>query len=118
MPKTIQALEKSKSITSLNLLKQSLEIIDSDLVDFEIENINKGIENLSKEKRDIDFGMLKAIYTEAQSYVPDLQKNFEEMVNFHNSMIQNRIDFIKRQLYKKQLFEILKEKEKNHRIFG
>ena len=158
--KTIQALEKSKSITSLSLLKQSLEIIDSDLadlykkrqqlsymdsyrdeldtkrkltvrindlqekmqlVDFEIENINKSIENLSKEKRDIDFGTLKAIYTEAQSYVPDLQKSFEEMVNFHNSMIQNRIDFIKVQLYtkqelleqySKQLSEILKEKEK------
>ena len=158
--KTIQALEKSKSITSLSLLKQSLEIIDSDLadlykkrqqlsymdsyrdeldtkrkltvrindlqekmqlVDFEIENINKSIENLSKEKRDIDFGTLKVIYTEAQSYMPDLQKSFEEMVNFHNSMIQNRIDFIKGQLYtkqelleqySKQLSEILKEKEK------
>lgn len=158
--KTIQALEKSKSITSLSLLKQSLEIIDMDLadlnkkrqqlsymdsyrdeldtkrkltvrindlqekmqlVDFEIENINKSIENLSKEKRDIDFGTLKAIYMEAQSYMPDLQKSFEEMVSFHNSMIQNRIDFIKGQLYtkqelleqySKQLSEILKEKEK------
>lgn len=158
--KTILALEKSKSIISISLLKQSLEIIDSDLadlykkrqrlsymdsyrdeldtkrkltvrindlqekmqlVDFEIENINKSIKNLSKDKRDIDFGTLKAIYTEAQSYVPDLQKSFEEMVNFHNSMIQNRIDFIKGQLYTKQelleqytkqLSEILKEKEK------
>lgn len=158
--KTIQALEKSKSITSLSLLKQSLEIIDTDLkdlykkrkqlsymdsyrdeldtkrkltvrindlqekmqlVDFEIENINNSIENLSKEKRDIDFGTLKAIYTEAQRYVPDLQKSFEEMVGFHNSMIQNRIDFIKGQLYtkqelleqySKQLSEILREKEK------
>lgn len=158
--KTILALEKSKSIISISLLKQSLEIIDSDLadlykkrqrlsymdsyrdeldtkrkltvrindlqekmqlVDFEIENINKSIKNLSKDKRDIDFGTLKAIYTEAQSYMPDLQKSFEEMVNFHNSMIQNRIDFIKGQLYTKQelleqytkqLSEILKEKEK------
>lgn len=158
--KTIQALEKSKSITSLSFLKQSLEIIDSDLadlykkrqklsymdsyrdeldtkrkltvrinnlqekmqlVDFEIENINKSIKKLSKEKKDIDFGTLKAIYTEAQSYVPDLQKSFEEMVNFHHLMIQNRIDFIKEQLhtkqelleqYTKQLSETLKRKEK------
>lgn len=158
--KTIQTLEKSKSITSLSFLKQSLEIIDTDLIDlnekrqqlsymdsykeeldtkrkltvyindlqekmqlldFEIDNINKSIENLSKKKRDIDFDTLKAIYMEAQSYMPDLQKSFEEMVNFHNSMIQNRIDFIKGQLYtkqelldqySKQLSEILKEKEK------
>ena len=53
--------------------------------------------------------------------MPDLQKSFEEMVNFHNTMIQNRIDFIKGQLYtkqelleqySKQLSEVLKEKEK------
>ena len=158
--KTIQALEKSKSIKSLSLLKQSLEIIDADLadlnkkrqqlsymdsykdeldtnrkltvqvndlqekmqlLDFEIDNINKSIENLSKEKKNIDFGTLKAVYTEAQSYIPDLQKSFEELVNFHNSMIQNRIDFIKEQLYTKQelleqysgqLSKTLKEKEK------
>ncbi len=158
--KTIQTLEKSKSITSLSFLKQSLEIIDTDLIDlnekrqqlsymdsykdeldkkrkltvyindlqekmqlldFEIDNINKSIESLSKKKRDIDFDTLKAIYMEAQSYMPDLQKSFEEMVNFHNLMIQNRIDFIKGQLYtkqelldqySKQLSEILKEKEK------
>lgn len=158
--KTIQALEKSKSIASLSILKQSFEIIDADLtelnekrqqlsymdsyrdeldtkrkltvrindlqekmqlLDFEIDAINKSIENLSKEKRDIDFAALKVIYMEAQSYMPDLQKSFEEMVNFHNSMIQNRIDFIKKQLYAKQellaqhsrqLSKILREKEK------
>ena len=107
---------KRKLTVRINDLQEKMQ-----LVDFEIENINKSIENLSKEKRDIDFGTLKVIYTEAQSYMPDLQKSFEEMVNFHNSMIQNRIDFIKGQLYTKQklleqytkqLSKILKEKEK------
>lgn len=158
--KTIQALEKSKSITSLSLLKQSLEIINADLQDlykkrqqlsymdeyrdeldakrklslrindlqekmelleFEAGNIQSSITNLSKEKKEIDFGTLEAIYMEAQRYVPDLQRSFEEMVYFHNSMIQNRIDFIKKQLdskqelldqYSKQLSTLLKEKEK------
>lgn len=158
--KTIQALEKSKSITSLSVLKQSLEIINADLLDlnerrqklsymddyreeldtkrkltlrindlqekmelleFEIDNIEKSILNLSQEKKDIDFCTLQSIYKEAQSYVPKLQKSFEDMVNFHNSMIQNRIDFIQEQLetkkelleqYSRQLEGILKEKEK------
>lgn len=157
--KTIQALEKSKSIMSRSVLKQSLDIIDTDLADlykkrqelsymdsyrdeldtkrkltvrinnlqekmqlleFEIENIKKSIKNLSKEKSDIDFSTLKAVYTEAQSYIPDLQKSFEEMVSFHNLMIQNRIDFIKEQLNTKQellaqnsrqLSKILEKKE-------
>lgn len=139
--KIIQALEKSKSIASLSALKQSLEIIDTDLkelsdkreklsymdeyreeldvkrqltaqinelqeqlelLEFEIDNMRKSISNLSKEKSEINFQTLKSIYQEAESFVPELQKSFEDMVDFHNSMIQNRIDFIREQLEKKE----------------
>ncbi len=158
--KTIQTLEKSKSISSLSVLKQSLEIIDSDLkdlydkrnklsymdeykeeldskrkltlrindlqekmelVEFEISNIENSIVSLSKEKSEINIQILQAIYQEAKSYIPKLQKNFEDMISFHNSMIQNRIDFIQKQLnvkkelleqYSSQLANILKQKEK------
>lgn len=158
--KTIQALEKSKSITSLSVLKQSLEIVNTDLedlydkrqqlsymdayreeldakrkltlrindlqekmelIEFEVVNIENSVESLSKEKRKIDFTTLEAIYSEAKRYIPGLQKSFENMVNFHNNMIQNRIDFIKKQLeskkdlsekYSQQLSSLLREKEK------
>lgn len=139
--KIIQALEKSKSIASLSALKQSLEIIDTDLkelsdkreklsymdeyreeldmkrqltaqinelqeqlelLEFEIDNMRKSISNLSQEKSEINFQTLKSIYQEAESFVPELQKSFEDMVDFHNSMIQNRIDFIREQLEKKE----------------
>lgn len=158
--KTIQTLEKSKSISSLSVLKQSLEIINSDLkdlydkrnklsymdeyreeldskrkltlrindlqekmelVDFEISNIENSIVTLSKEKSEINIQILQAIYQEAKSYIPKLQKNFEDMISFHNSMIQNRIDFIQKQLnvkkelleqYSSQLAIILEQKEK------
>lgn len=158
--KTTQALEQSKSITSLSLLKQSLEIINNDLTDlydkrqqtsyietykneldtkrqltlrinnlqeqmelleFEVDNMQQSIDGLLKEKKDIDFNTLKAIYTEAQTYIPNLHKSFKEMVEFHNTMIQNRIDFINDQLnankellaqYSEMLSELIKEKEK------
>lgn len=139
--KTIQTLEKSNSITSLSVLKQSLEIINADLSDltdkrknlsymdayreeldtkrkltlsinelqanmqfleFEIQNIAGSITKLAQDKKDTDFSTLQAIYTEAQSYIPNLQKSFEDMVKFHNTMIQNRIDFINLQLRNKQ----------------
>ena len=139
--KAIQALEKSKSIISLSVLKQSLEIINLDLsglnakrknlsymdeyreeldakrkltvsinelqenmqlLEFEIQNITGSIAKLTEEKNDTDFITLQAIYTEAQSYIPNLQKSFEDLVNFHNTMIQNRIDFISSQLKNKQ----------------
>lgn len=158
--KTIQTLEKSKSISSLSVLKQSLEIINSDLkdlydkrnklsymdeyreeldskrkltlrindlqekmelVEFEIANIENSIVSLSKKKSEINIQILQAIYQEAKSYIPKLQKNFEDMISFHNSMIQNRIDFIQKQLnvkkelleqYSSQLANILEQKEK------
>lgn len=157
--KTIQTLEKSKSITSMSLLKQSLEIINLDLedlydkrkklsymdeyreeldtkrkltlrindiqekmelIEFEIENIQNSILDLSKEKSEIDIQTLKMIYRQAESFIPLLQKSFEDMVVFHNSMIQNRIDFIQKQLddkkdllkqYSEQLQKILVQKE-------
>lgn len=158
--KTIKTLEKSKSISSLSVLKQSLEIIDSDLndlynkrnklsymdeyreeldskrkltlrindlqekmelVEFEIANIENSIESLTKEKSEINIHILQTIYQEAKRYIPALQKNFEDMISFHNSMIQNRIDFIQKQLnvkkelleqYSSQLATILEQKEK------
>ena len=158
--KTIKTLEKSKSISSLSVLKQSLEIIDSDLndlynkrnklsymdeyreeldskrkltlrindlqekmelVEFEIANIENSIESLTKEKSEINIHILQTIYQEAKCYIPALQKNFEDMISFHNSMIQNRIDFIQKQLnvkkelleqYSSQLATILEQKEK------
>ena len=35
-------------------------------------------------------------------YIPDLKKSFTQLVEFHNEMIQNRIDFINQQLTEKK----------------
>lgn len=92
-----------------------------ELLEFEIDNMENSLSGLSAEKAEINFQTLKSIYQEAERFIPQLQKNFEDMVVFHNSMIQNRIDFIKEQLderkqllaqYSKQLTDILKQKEK------
>ena len=100
---------------TVNELQENMQFLE-----FEIENIKISIEKLSKEKKDIDFSALKIIYEEAKRYVPELQKSFEDMVSFHNAMIQNRIDFIYKQmetkqelleLYSNQLNEILVKKE-------
>ena len=100
----------------INDLQEKME-----LVEFEIANIENSIVSLSKEKSEINIQILQAIYQEAKSYIPTLQKKFEDMISFHNSMIQNRIDFIQKQLnvkkelleqYSSQLANILEQKEK------
>ena len=107
---------KRKLSLRVNDLQEKMELIE-----FEINNMEHSIADLSKEKREIDFSTLQALYSEAQSFIHDLHVKFEELVAFHNSMIQNRIDFIKEQIeskhellevYSYQLSEILHEKEK------
>ena len=107
---------KRKLTIRINELQENMQFLE-----FEIKNIEESISKLSQEKKDIDFTTLQAIYEEAKSYVPDIQRSFEDMVAFHNSMIQNRIDFIRSQLvtkqelleqYSQQLNGILTEKEK------
>ena len=139
--KAISALEKSKSISSLSVLKQSLELVESDIKDYykkrnslsyineyrdeldakrqlsmrihdlqekmqfveiEISTIKDSIRQLTQEKSNIDINLLKKIYTEAESYIPGLQKKFEDVLNFHNAMIQNKIDFINEQFLEKE----------------
>lgn len=158
--KAILALEKSKSIGSLSVLKQSLELIENDLkeyyakrnrisyideykdelntkrrlsarindlqekmqlTEFEISTIKDSIGQLSQEKSNIDLKILQKIYIEAKSYIPELQKKFEDVLKFHNAMIQNKINFINEQLstkeellqaYIEQTNGLIEEKEK------
>lgn len=137
----ISSLEKSKSLTSISMLRQKEELVQNDLkdcqakrkefsymetykeeleknnniltmiekvqgeiqlLDFEIVTIEESIDKLSKSRSNIDMSTLEKIYKEAQGYIPGLQKEFQDVVSFHNSMIQNRIDFITVQLQKKQ----------------
>lgn len=72
------------------------------LLEFEISSINKNVHRLNNEKSNVDLYQLRQLYNEAKSYIDSLDKTYEDMVNFHNTMIQNRIDFIKSQLLSKE----------------
>lgn len=107
---------KRKLTRQINLLQEKIQSIE-----FDIDIINRSIDDLIKEKSNIDINILKSIYKEAKIYTPNLQKTFEDMLIFHNKMIQNKIDFIKEQLpqketnlevLKEQMCSLIKEKEK------
>lgn len=60
---------KRKLTLRINDLQEKME-----LVEFEISNIENSIVSLSKEKSEINIQILQAIYQEAKSYIPKLQK--------------------------------------------
>ncbi len=78
-------------------IQEKLEILD-----FEIDNIKKSVDNLKKTESSIDISALEFIYKEAKSFNVDVHKKFDELVSFHNAMVHNRIEFIEGQLEEKE----------------
>ncbi|OQX79070.1 MAG: hypothetical protein B6D64_05440 [Bacteroidetes bacterium 4484_276] len=104
--------EKINSI-SLNLAERQMHL---DLLQ---ENINDLKENIST----VDNDALKIMYFETKSFIPELQKKFEDAVKFHNSLIRNKLEFISKDIPAieteiKELKESLKEKLQNEETIG
>ncbi|MBN1039056.1 DUF2326 domain-containing protein [Clostridium botulinum] len=100
--------DKRKLSSDIKLLEEQIQLIE-----FDINIINKNILDLNNEKSNINVNRIRTIYEEAKLYIGELGKTFDEVVKFHNTMIENRIDFIKEQLDNKQCkyAELIKQRD-------
>lgn len=64
-------------------------------IDIRIKLIGDAEASLQNAKSSIDVEELRALYQEASTLLPSLQRSFEELVSFHNGMLDERIRFIK-----------------------
>ncbi|MBQ3408506.1 MAG: DUF2326 domain-containing protein [Clostridia bacterium] len=91
-------LDNKRNLTiQINNCEQELQLLELD-----IELLNKSIDELRKDKTNIDMEQLKQVYEEAKIFSKDIQLKFEDVVNFHNSMIENRISFFVKQKKEKE----------------
>ena len=60
--------------------------------------IEESRNSLEKDKSQVAVDEIQALYAEAKLLIPDLQKTFEESVHFHNQMIENKLEFITKEL--------------------
>ena len=67
-------------------------------LDIRINAINESREQLDASRSQADAAMLRRIYSEASSLLPRLQRSFEEFLQFHNGMVDERIRFISEEL--------------------
>lgn len=74
-----------------------------ELLDLEIGLIKENIIFLENEKENINLNILKNIYDSAKLYVKKIEKEFEEVVIFHNTMVQNRKEYIMNDLKDKEI---------------
>lgn len=87
-------------IDSLNALRAQMNKVTSrtSLLSLRRELINETLESFDKQNFGEDVFQLEMIYKQASAYVPKMQRNFKELVDFHNTMLENKKAFVAQEL--------------------
>lgn len=80
-------LEKTRAEMS----EVSLELGD---VNTRIQLSSQTLENLKKTKANIDTSLIKDLYEQAGLLLEHVSKKFEEVLGFHNAMVENKLLFV------------------------
>ncbi len=89
-----------EDLSTLNATKNSINKLSGTIGRLELrrELIIESKVDLEKDFANIDINQIKRMYEKAKSFLPSLQKTFEETLNFHNEMVQQKIKFITEEL--------------------
>lgn len=92
--------ELDKDLLTLNEVKNKLNHVSSDIT---VLSVRKDIiidtqKDFSSQKFNDDTAQLKLIYQQASALIPNLQKTFDELVQYHNQMLENKIKFVSQEL--------------------
>ena len=87
-------------IDSLNALRAQINKVTSrtSLLSLRRELINETVESFDKQNFGEDVVQLEMIYKQASAYVPKMQRTFKELVDFHNTMLENKKAFVVQEL--------------------
>jgi len=89
-----------KDLVELNSVKYQINRTSSELSNLNIrkELILEAERDLKENISDIDLQQLHLIYAQATQYASNIQKTFEELVEYHNQMITEKVKFITKEL--------------------
>jgi uncharacterized protein YydD (DUF2326 family) len=87
-------------LNKLNEIKYEINKLSSEISKINIrkELIIEAKNDLEEHKSEIDLPQLEQIYNQATDILGELQKSFENMVNYHNQMITEKAKFIYNEL--------------------
>lgn len=87
-------------LDALNNTKYKINKVSSEIsrLDLRKSIIIEAKDDLSANKAEIDFQQLRLIYGQAKSQVSGIQKTFEDLVNYHNKMTDEKVKFITKDL--------------------
>jgi uncharacterized protein YydD (DUF2326 family) len=89
-----------EELQNLNNIKLSINKVSTNLSRFELrkELIIESKVEFEKDVSDINIDQIKRMYEKAKSFIPNIQRTFEETVSFHNQMIQQKVAYITEEL--------------------
>ena len=87
-------------LNMLNQIKKEKSLLSTIISRLELrkELINESKDELERDMANIDSLSIRNLYDAAKSLVPSVQKSFEDVINFHNTMVKNKIAFIVEEL--------------------
>ena len=89
-----------EDLEKLNQIKYQINLLSSEISKFNIRKdlILETEKELSSSTSEIDFQQLQIIYNQAKINIASIQKSFEDMVHYHNQMINEKINYITKEL--------------------
>jgi len=104
LEKQIQTFDVSdqykKEIEELTSLKREISNLTVEINNLRLRlSLNQETLNeLKNNKSDIDPKTIRELYNEAEKLIPSIQKKFEDVLNFHNQMVDKKVEFVEQQL--------------------
>lgn len=85
-----------KSLEALNDVKFKLNAIGAELATLKLkqDTVREAQKEIEEQHSDIDSQQLATIYQQAKALIPDIQKTFEELLSYHNKMVESRSRFV------------------------
>ncbi len=87
-------------LNSLDNIKYQLSISGSKLSKLKLrkELIIEAVKDIESGKMEIDTNQLRDLYTEAKHNINNIQMKFESLLYFHNKMVEEKVNFISKEL--------------------
>lgn len=89
-----------EDIDCLNAVRTKINKLTSkiSLLNLRKELIDETAESFDRQAFTDDVAQLEVIYKQASAYMPKMQRTFRELVDFHNSMLENKKKFVAQEL--------------------
>ncbi|GAB2458192.1 hypothetical protein GCM10011375_07300 [Hymenobacter qilianensis] len=91
-----------EDLNRLNIIKAEINKLSTELARLALRRdiILEAKDEIEKEYANINTKQLEELYKAANAFIPKMQATFEEMLEFHNKMLQEKVKFISSEIPK------------------